>query len=315
MIVNFEFYHVFYMVAKYKNITRAADELCISQSSVSRNIQNLESYLKCKLFVRIHNGVLITPEGESLFQQIEPACKAIFEAENIMAQVNALAVGIIRISTNDIGAKFLSPYIEEVYRKYPNVIFQISCSAPTEIYAALNSGNIDLALDFDLNLDESIKNMPLDPIKESLPVNKSHEISRRVIGTFSDVAIVGEKFSHLCNKQISVEDLVKYPMILPIMDKVSKEFYKNLFLQFGRKSTAELEISGVTMRTQFTMQNFGISFVPVECIKDEIEEKKLFALNVEEKLLQRQMVMMTSKKRQLSVAARRFVDLLENRHS
>ena len=56
MSVNFEYYKIFYYVAKYKSITQAASLLYSSQPSISRMIKILEQELGCTLFIR-------TPEG------------------------------------------------------------------------------------------------------------------------------------------------------------------------------------------------------------------------------------------------------------
>ncbi len=52
MSASFDYYRTFYYVAKYKNFTRAATMLLSSQPSVTRSIQNLESELGCRLFIR-----------------------------------------------------------------------------------------------------------------------------------------------------------------------------------------------------------------------------------------------------------------------
>lgn len=50
--INFEHYKIFYYVAKFQNITMAANYLFLSQPSISRCVKNLEDELGCKLFVR-----------------------------------------------------------------------------------------------------------------------------------------------------------------------------------------------------------------------------------------------------------------------
>lgn len=93
MIHNFEDYQIFYMVAKYNNITRAAEELYISQSSVSRSLQILESYLHCRLFERHRRGVRITPEGEVLYEKMKPVYQMMSEAEtDFLSHVEEKAV-------------------------------------------------------------------------------------------------------------------------------------------------------------------------------------------------------------------------------
>ena len=64
MDVNFEYYKVFYYVAKYKNFTKAAHALGSGQPNVTRAMNCLEQQTHCTLFIRTNRGVQLTPEGE-----------------------------------------------------------------------------------------------------------------------------------------------------------------------------------------------------------------------------------------------------------
>lgn len=79
MTANFEHYKIFYYVAKYKNLTRAANALVTSQPSVTYCMQNLESVLGCKLFIRSRKGVTLTSEGELLYSYVAPACQQLIQ--------------------------------------------------------------------------------------------------------------------------------------------------------------------------------------------------------------------------------------------
>ena len=61
---NFEYYKIFYYVAKYGNLTRAANVMRTSQPAITRTIHNLENELGCRLFIRSKKGVELTPEGK-----------------------------------------------------------------------------------------------------------------------------------------------------------------------------------------------------------------------------------------------------------
>ena len=60
MNVNFEYYKVFYYVAKYGNITKAAAVLGSNQPNVTRVIKLLESQLSCRLLIREAWGISLT---------------------------------------------------------------------------------------------------------------------------------------------------------------------------------------------------------------------------------------------------------------
>ena len=66
-MVNLDLYRVFYTVAKSGSLTRAAEELYISQPAVSRSIKQLETQLGVTLFTRTHRGMKLWRRAERLF--------------------------------------------------------------------------------------------------------------------------------------------------------------------------------------------------------------------------------------------------------
>ena len=68
MDVNLELYKIFYFVVKAGSISRASQELYISQPAVSQAIKKLETRLGGQLFARTPKGIVLTPEGEVLFK-------------------------------------------------------------------------------------------------------------------------------------------------------------------------------------------------------------------------------------------------------
>ena len=82
MNINLEYYKIFYYIAKNKNITKAANELNISQPAISRMLKTLESQLNCILFIRQKKGVILTKEGKELYNQISNNIFEIINTEN-----------------------------------------------------------------------------------------------------------------------------------------------------------------------------------------------------------------------------------------
>ena len=68
MNVNFELYRIFYIVANHGNITKASEELLISQPAISKAIKNLEDQLGGQLFVRKDSSKLRTQKRQLLKQ-------------------------------------------------------------------------------------------------------------------------------------------------------------------------------------------------------------------------------------------------------
>ena len=77
-MVNLELYRVFYAVAKCGSLTKAAEELFISQPAVSQAIKQLESQLGTTLFKRTHRGMELSEQGgKVIFDIVEKALAAL----------------------------------------------------------------------------------------------------------------------------------------------------------------------------------------------------------------------------------------------
>ena len=68
--MNYSYMNIFYTVATLGNISKAAEELFVSQPAISRVISVLEDEYNTKLFIRSKSGVTLTREGLNLFNMI-----------------------------------------------------------------------------------------------------------------------------------------------------------------------------------------------------------------------------------------------------
>ena len=298
-------------MAEYSNITHAANELCLTQPCVTKSIQNLENQLGFQLFIRTRRGVKLTADGAVLFRQIQPACKIFLSAEDGISRKRYLERGTVRISSNDLVVKLiLLPVLEKYREYYPNVSISITRTPPADVAAALAQGTLDLALEFDMDMNSSGDSEEQDLSIVNVSAVRSSEISTTVLGTWYDLPIVGPNLAFLSRTELTVPDLFEYPLIIPSQDTVAKAYYLSLFKERGLNRKVEIEASGVDRRILLTEQNMGISFMPRECVQSEIVEKKLFPLKLNEKLLERKLLLMTCKNRTQSSAARTFCQML-----
>lgn len=73
MYISYDYYRIFYYVAKYGNLSQAAKQLLNNQPNMTRAIKNLEGELGCPLFLRTNRGMKLTPEGERLYAHVRIA--------------------------------------------------------------------------------------------------------------------------------------------------------------------------------------------------------------------------------------------------
>ncbi|NIK23195.1 DNA-binding transcriptional LysR family regulator [Paenibacillus lupini] len=122
MEVNLEWYRVFYWIAKTGSLSRAAEQLHITQPAVSHTIKQLESTLGGQLFFRTPRGVTLTTEGSVLLQYIEQAFHSVEIGEKAIAEMNNLNSGEITIGASDTLCKhYLLPYLEQFHKEHPGI--------------------------------------------------------------------------------------------------------------------------------------------------------------------------------------------------
>ena len=105
MYVDWEYYKIFYYVAKYQNFTKAARVLGNNQPNITHSMNRLESQLHCVLFIRSNRGVTLTPEGELLYSRIASAAVQIQDAEEELSASATLEHGAISISATETALK------------------------------------------------------------------------------------------------------------------------------------------------------------------------------------------------------------------
>jgi DNA-binding transcriptional LysR family regulator len=113
-------------VAEYGNISKAADTLLVTQPSLSRCIQKVESDLGTELFKRTSDGLILTDAGNYYIESAKQILKIYKELEGKVSHLNELKAGTLTIATaSAIGAEIL-PHVLPVFTSlYPNVKVKI----------------------------------------------------------------------------------------------------------------------------------------------------------------------------------------------
>lgn len=122
MYINYEYYRVFFYVAKYRNFTRASEALLSNQPNITRTVKKLENELGCTLFVRSNRGVTLTPEGERLYVHIQAAVEQIQAGEEAVALEKGLESGTVSIGVSEVALRsFLLPVLKKYRQQYPKI--------------------------------------------------------------------------------------------------------------------------------------------------------------------------------------------------
>ncbi len=113
---------IFHAVADAGSLTHAGDSLHLSQSAVSRQIRALEDSLKTTLFHRHARGLILTEQGELLFDATSAMVKRIEAATARIHDSEEEVFGELRVTTtHGFGAMWLAPRLANFYEKYPDL--------------------------------------------------------------------------------------------------------------------------------------------------------------------------------------------------
>ena len=258
MNTDLELYRVFCEVVKYKNISKTAESMYLSQSAITQSIQKLENMLGGKVFYRNKNGVELTEEGRNLYEYIKDSIETMSNAENIFSKYINLEKGKIRIGGGNslVNSLIISPLIEFI-NKYPNIDISINSGMTDSLMQKLANGELDLVV---LNL----------PIK----LNK-----------YSNVEVVPlkkAKYCFFCSKKYAKENSIKdlenienlkfiFPKTYSSKSKILNEYIKNNNININ----SNYEVSSTSIMKKMVVNNIGIGFAKVEVLEDILDDIKI----------------------------------------
>ncbi|TPJ23607.1 LysR family transcriptional regulator [Mesorhizobium sp. B2-7-2] len=140
----------FLAVARTRNVTRAAREVNLAQSSVSDQIQALETELGASLFTRSRQGLTLTPAGEALKPYAEDLLALADEARAAIDATSAEAGGGLSIGALEtIAAARLAPWLAGFRADHPGIDIKLRIAGSGELLRRLGDGEIDVVFCFE----------------------------------------------------------------------------------------------------------------------------------------------------------------------
>ena len=167
MISNLNNYVIFYTVAKAGSISKAANQLYISQPAISKSISKLEAELGTALFARSSKGVTLTEEGQVLYEYVERAFDSLNMGEENLKNYKELGIGHIRIGVSTSLCKhILLDYLKDFIKENPNTKFSIDCHSTLNTIKLLKNDDIDIGLICNTELPKGIVYSPVKEIHD-----------------------------------------------------------------------------------------------------------------------------------------------------
>ncbi|GHB27115.1 transcription regulator LysR family protein [Streptomyces viridiviolaceus] len=147
-----ELRHLRYLiaVAEHGNFTRAAEELRISQPTLSQQIKQLERVVGVQLLDRSGRSVRLTDAGDAYVHYARRALRDLAAADRAVRDVADLSRGSLRLATTPTFTAYLvGPLVQELHSRHPGITLQVRETAQDRIDAGLLADEIDLGIAFE----------------------------------------------------------------------------------------------------------------------------------------------------------------------
>ncbi len=283
MNVTYDYYRIFYYVAKYGSFSKAAEMLLMGQPNITKTINKLEAQLGCKLFVRSNKGVTLTSEGEKLYMHAEIAFENLSRAELEIVSEQKLDGGIITIATTEIalyGA--LLRALRKFSEDFPKVHIRIANLTTPQALETLKNGLADIAV-------------------VTLYGKQDEQFLVTEICDFRDILCC--KKGYLDGKD---KDIFELPYIAHNKHSLTYGFYKEYFAMLGISKEPDIEVATSDQILPIVKSGIGIGFVSEFLAEPALKSQEIEEIHLPIPPDKRSICMVEDKKHTLSLAANTF---------
>src|ERR1051326_5984285 len=291
--MNLHYLRVFLTVAEHEHITRAAEELIISQPAVTKTIQHLEQEIGLELIERHGRRIALTHAGRVLRDYGRRVFALEREMEDALAALRDVDAGEVTLAANTtIGVYLLPPIVARFHARYPQVSLNISI---------LNSGEI-LEQTLNWNLDFGL--VEIDP--SALPPGLRME----VLDHDRLVLVVAPSHPWKGKQVLLPEELQDDELVLREQGSGIREVIEHALLQHDVLVRPLLTVPDNEAIKQMVMNGVGAAFVPSRTVQRELATGDLLYIPIDGLDLRPELSLICRTDKQLSRAAQAFCDLL-----
>jgi DNA-binding transcriptional LysR family regulator len=291
-----DFYQLTYFkkVADTRSISRAAEELFITQPAVSKQMKALEDELGERLFDRIGKKVSLTRTGQVFYDYAAKILQTLSEAKAAVKDMSAKCAGELVVGTSDHISIHRLPGILKAYiNAYPDVDLKLRCHRSETILAMVKDNRVDLGVITlpDTELKLVIKKVWDDPM--SLVYPRGHPLGRL--------------------KRVTLKDIVPHGMILPEPDTTTRRTIETAFARKKLAPNVSMEVAYIETIKGLVKAGLGISILPDKAVEQEVKSGVLVKSAISDAEFLRTLGVVYLKDKFLSRPAAEFLKFLEEK--
>jgi DNA-binding transcriptional LysR family regulator len=286
---------VFESIARLGSFTRAAEELFLTQPTVSMQIKKLEQAVGLPLFEQVGKKVYLTAAGEALRETAREVLESLAHLEMEVADLQGLKTGQLRLAVVTTAKYFAPRVLGEFSQRYPGIDVALKVTNRERLLERM-AGNVD-----DLYImgrppqstDYAFEPYLANPLVVVAP--RSHPLAGR--------------------KRISVERISREPFIIREAGSGTRMAMEHLFAEHGLPLNVRMELGSNEAIKQAILGGLGISVLSRHTLNRNSDAGDLAVLDVQGFPIPWQWYVGHAKGKRLSPVARNFLEFLREQRS
>lgn len=231
----------FVAVAEHENFSRAAAQLYVAQSALSRRMRDLEDDLGVRLFDRHLRGAALTPQGRELLERARFLLRSFEQLRSDLGETRSRPFGPVGVGmTPNFAAMVGASFAQQVLAQYPDAQLRIVEAYSPELRDMLRAGSIDMAV-LSGNAPAPVHSLAVEPLFEDR------------------LCLIGPASAPLMQRaEIGVQQLKGLPLILTGMSSAG---VRNELEALASRKRIELkvalEVASIGLATQMIRLGMG----------------------------------------------------------
>lgn len=292
--MNFNHLKVFWAVAKNLSYTRAAEELYLSQPTVSIQLKKLEEALGLDLLEQLGKKIYLTQAGELLYPYVNRIFSLATEAESAIQELKGLRSGRIIIGASTTPGIYLLPAIISSFQQnYPRLEISLEISNTHQVQEHLLLNQLDLGVvGEELTIDPQLIIQPLLADDLLIIAAKEHPLALR--------------------KSVSFAEFLTQRLILRERGSSTREVLEQSVHSRSLQLKVAMQLNSIEAIKQAVIANLGVSVISKFTVGLEVKAGLLRAIPFSDLSLSRQINLVYHKEKKLSPVMQVFVQDLIN---
>lgn len=242
----------FLQIAETSSFSEASRQLCVSQSTVSQQIKQLEDELGAELFVRDSHSVKLSDYGIQFLPYAKNIAEDVRSGVARIKDVSGLSVGTINIGATYTFCPLLGKTIEEFMKEHKGISIKLTCASMEELMQMLEDGELDTVLSYR-------PSRHFDNIESHILFN-------------SNLCVTARRDHPLAGKdKVRLVDLEKFPMALPSRGLQARNEFDRLLFGQNYRFDVRLEVNDLNMLLDLVSRTDMITFLSAATVKDNPE--------------------------------------------